>query len=221
MADRNLISCEDVQESMNYLNDGNIDSESLRQVQEHIRECAVCEAAWKQLQKLLIELNDVEFEPMRDEFSEDAFIQVRAYSAKQVRLSFKPLLALAASVLLVGALFVINKPTQVSQPAELVALAPAADKALHDLRIAFNSPGTMDNVGIEIILPNSVSLVGSEQRELHWQTKLFKGKNELRLPLENSLTGNDIMRDEFVLARLTHGKQVKEFRVRLVRSEAV
>lgn len=174
----------------------------------------------QELEQVLVDrLKNLEVEPMREAFLDEAFIKVRAFEATRTATWVKPLMGLAASVLLVGIVFMINKPASIDEAYDLVAATPFDAEKQHKLRIAFNSPGSLENVGIEIILPEGVGLVGVDKRDLSWRTNLHAGKNELSLPLTNLLKGKDYPQNEFVLARLTHGNKVKEFRVRLVRSE--
>ena len=220
MKDHDFDNCQYIQEQLHFLNDAAVAPAHRQAIDAHLAGCAACRSEWQDLQRLLLRLKRVQVEPMRAGFADAAFARVREYEEQRAAPWLKPMLGVAASVLLVGAVLILNKPVDMKpQPYEVVTTMPSSIEQVHDLRIAFNSPGLLENVGIEIILPESVSLEGSELQKISWQTNLYKGKNELKLPLKSSLNSELAAREEFVLARLTHGDKVKEFRVRLLRSE--
>lgn len=227
MSEHEFNKCAEVQEQLHFLDDPVQTSEQRQELEAHLERCVVCRAELEALRLLLGKLKGLETEPMRAAFATEAFTRVRAVEAKTRTAWKKSVVGLAASVLVVGVAFLLVKPeAPATGPYEVIAAAPVGEDVVQDLRIAFNSPGVLENVGIEIVLPESINIEGSELHKLSWQTSLYKGKNELRLPLKNTaLKGaakNEIAgEDEFVLARLTHGDKVKEFRVRLVRPEQV
>lgn len=227
MSEQEINKCAEVQEQLHFLDDLAYTDEQRQRLEAHLAQCAACRAELETLQLLLGKLKVLEAEPMRAAFTDEAFARVRSFEAETKGAWYKPVMGLAASVVLVGVAFLLVKPEAPDTvPYDVIAAAPSEEDVVQDLRIAFNSPGVLENVGIEIVLPESIGIEGSELHTLSWQTSLYKGKNELRLPLKNTArkgaAKNEIAgEDEFVLARLTHGDKVKEFRVRLVRPEQV
>ena len=220
MNEQNSKVCEQLRQDMHFLTS----SEDMARLQVHVIQCASCRAEWQSLQTLLRHLREVEVEPMRETFVDSAFDRVREYQTRQASTPIKALIGMAASVLLVGALFLYNQP-DISSPNEatydLLATMPGQVDSTLELRIAFNSPGKLENVGIELMLPQGIGLAGEQQRAMSWRTDLYEGKNELTLPLKRIAVHVAPATGEFVTARLTHGSKVKEFKVRLLSSEQV
>lgn len=222
MSEQETNKCVEIREHLHFLDEAELNSEQTAVVQAHLESCAACRAELESLRALLATLKAVPVPAMRPAFTEEAFARVRTAEVATAASWYKPVVGIAASVLVAGVAFLLVKPEQsATVPYDLVVSAPKQEDVVQDLRIAFNSPGVLENVGIEIVLPESVSLEGSDQQRLSWQTSLYKGKNELRLPLLKSKNNEIAEEDAYVLARLTHGDKVKEFRVRLQRAEQV
>jgi hypothetical protein len=245
MNQQDTSKCENFREIMHFVDFGD-KSEQAVELDAHLAACSSCYKEWEALQAVLKGLSSVTIPAMRPEFADQAFTlvrQSRSQNARKKVKTFRPALGLAASVLLAAVFVYLNNPTtpagleqelvdatapvffeepfssktESSEPgSQIESLTPS-----YNLRLAFNSPGSAEGVGIKLVLPEGIGLAGREDNELNWKINLVKGKNELQLPLVKLANGSLSKIDQIVTAQLSHGDQVKAFRVRLVQDGQV
>lgn len=91
-------------------------------------------------------------------------------------------LALAASVVL--AVLMLRPDVPQGPPAAVVPQIALSLYESRDVSIAMESPVSLEDVEIRVLLSGSVDLAGFEgQRELSWRTNLDSGMNTLTLPV--------------------------------------
>jgi hypothetical protein len=127
--------------------------------------------------------------------------------------------AVAATLAIGVTLWVVRGPIRqtAATPAPLgtsipvAHVRPAATAGVQPVRLVFRSATALQNVTIEIDLPDGVELEGFPgQRRLTWQSDLTAGSNLLELPVRLSGRGG------VLTATLNHGTERRRFTVQLV-----
>jgi len=127
--------------------------------------------------------------------------------------------AVAATLAIGVTLWIVREP--IRQPAATQAsigtsipiahVQPAATAGVQPVRLVFRSATALQNVTIEIDLPDGVELEGFPgQRRLTWQSDLTAGSNLLELPVRLSGRGG------VLTATVNHGTERRRFTVQLV-----
>lgn len=205
-----MSECEDMQELIAARNDGELDVETTRLFEEHLRNCAACrrELDWEErLQRLLRRLPEPQ---VPAGFEERAF--ARLYSSERPRrIRTAAVWALAASLLIgVG---VWMGTTLVPRESEPFAggLTLAAD-TVTTIHLAFNAKHQVDEVLFVLSVPDGFEIQGHPgQRHIEWRGQLKAGRNLMKLPIKAGSDGDGIL----IATLQSNGKQKKVFKVHL------
>lgn len=214
------MNCADFQLLLEDHLDGSVDAEIEADLLDHARSCTRCHARREFAARLQAALRSVPVPPPSAGFADrvlatareawpedDANGRIGRRFARQAGAG-----ALAASLAIALGIWAIPRdaPGPAAQP-PVAVLQPAPAGAVQPVRLVFRSASALDDVTIELGLPEGVELAGYPgQRLLVWQSDLQAGANLLELPVVVHGSGG------VVTATLNHGSERRQFSVRVV-----
>lgn len=204
------MNCKQCQNSFDELLDGELPKLIEAKLLEHIALCNGCREAYRQEQCLRKELAALPAPAMRTAFPAEALLKVKQQHHKTHRRGFFTGFgsAVAAGIALWFAITLFSPPVTQSDAMPSISLSVGK---VQQVNLVFNSPGHMERATFTLLLPASTELDGYPgRRELTWTASLHKGKNRLSLPLRVTTE-----QPGEVVARISHGKGVKVFRLKL------
>jgi hypothetical protein len=119
--------------------------------------------------------------------------------------------AVMASFAVAIGLWSTRQPVSTPDTMPVAHVQPSAIAGVQPVRLVFRSASALDDVTIELVLPEGVELDGYPgQRRLVWQSDLRAGSNLLELPVLVHGRGG------VLTATLNHGAERRQFSARVV-----
>lgn len=200
------MNCQACRRLFDRYQDGSIDTEDRRALDEHLAYCAPCREQLSWERRVWGELRELPVPPMRKGFAARAI--AAAVSQPPVR---KPMrrrmvgLAVAASLLAGIAIGVVVQRQAQDTASPMVQLAEGQDT----IKLVFNSSRPVQGVRFTVMLPAGVEVAGHPgAREIVWHGQLKQGRNLLNLPLVAEHKGQGILR-----AEVQYGQYAREIKV--------
>jgi hypothetical protein len=183
-------------------------------IKQHLCECAVCEAEWKQVEALQNLLKESPVPAPRAGFEERMFAKLPNAQSGQQTVSHKKAFvagfgsALAASIALFVVIGLLNQP--VTKPAAV----PNITLSLYEtkkVQMVFDVPEAVADATFSMQLPAHIEIAGSKGLNyIEWKTALKKGKNMLSLPVVAQMSQSGEL-----VAKIKYGTKEKVFRLQL------
>lgn len=202
------MNCKEIEARLDDYLDGSLIPTEQAVVERHLAGCEGCRSALDARRDLLVRLREHPVPNMRPGFQARAFRQARQARTGRVGFAAGFGSAIAAGLLLWFGLAVWWQPdlSQVSQM-QVMVLNLEAPK---DVRLVFTAKEDLQRVDFVLELPEGVELAGfPQQREIHWQDRLDKGRNALNLSLLAATLGTH----GDVVATISHAGQRRVFRI--------
>jgi len=189
----------------------------------HVATCADCAAVYGREQWLRRSLQALPVPAPAPGFAERVFARAKATrSERRPRrrlLSIpRPGLAVGAAIasiaVAVGLWFASQPGSRTSESMPVAHVQPASIAGAQPVRLVFRSASALNDVTIELVLPEGVELEGYPgQRRLVWQSDLRAGSNLLELPVLVRGPGG------VLTATLNHGAERRQFSARVVSAD--
>lgn len=215
------MQCETVQNQLDDLLDGVIETQQAAALHAHIQGCEGCRKAWQLTRELSQHLAELPAIQPRAGYEGRvlAFLNTAQTTARprqrSLGLWFGAGFATAfAAILAVALLFNVPlNPHSDSLPVMTVEMAPMQ---VRKVDLVFNSPRAIANTALRIELPKGTEIAGyPDQHSLEWTTSLKAGRNRLTLPLIIKTNKGGTL-----LARITHQNQSREFKIQVISTPA-
>lgn len=200
------MNCTETKTRLHQYLDGDLSAQTQQQFEHHINCCDACTHELNATRELRRALTNLPVESPRAGFEQRVLAEVQSHYAEQKHHGFVTgfASAVAAGLMLWVASLVFFQNG--SPDTSMVTLVVYQE---HSVRLMFDAAGDMDQVTLNLELPEHVELAGYPGKsQLNWQTHLQKGQNILTLPLRAVSQGKGEL-----IAQLKYGDRSKTFRI--------
>lgn len=210
-----MMNCDQVTEILDDYLDGMASSDERRAVEQHVQDCAACQAlvgGHRELLTRLARFGETSCPEPANGFYDRALARAAQAGAKRQRnrwvmTGFGGAVAASLMIWVVSSvLFLSPEPDQPAIPTVTMAL-----ESPQTFNLVFSSATALTDASMTVSLPDGIEVQGfSGQREITWMTSLREGRNILPLTLiATSPVGGEL------LATLQHGNDDKMFRLQV------
>lgn len=196
-----------------------LDAETEAALLAHLTTCADCAAPYERERRLRRSLQALPVPAPAPGFAERVLARAAATRSERPaplqRWGAPPVWlaggALVASFAVAIGLWSMRQPVSTPDTMPVAHVQPSSIAGVQPVRLVFRSASALDDVTIELVLPEGVELDGYPgQRRLVWQSDLRAGSNLLELPVLVHGPGG------VLTATLNHGAERRQFSARIV-----
>lgn len=203
------MNCKDIYIHIDDFLSGELDRQETTLFEQHLATCKTCQDQIGQRQVMLDMLGNLPYEEPDEDFSQRAFDKVKRlhqpHSKRHFAAGFATALAASLVIWFVSTVFI--PVANMHQPQEVTLTLNTTT----DVRLMFDANEDLENVRLSLNLPANMQLKGFPgQHQISWETRLKKGPNVLRLPIDVTNAG-----DGELIARLHYGDKMKTFKLLL------
>ena len=204
-----MMNCKDINTHIDDFLAGELDPQETALFQQHMATCDDCQRNVAARQNMLEMLGSLPYEAADENFEQRVLDKVKQRHAPHSKRHFAAGFATAlAASLVIWFMSTVFIPMGTMNPEHEVTLAA---NSTTDVRLRFDAPDNIDNVQLSLNLPANMQLKGFPgQHSISWETRLKKGANVLRLPIDVTNTG-----DGELVARIQYGDKMKTYKLLL------
>lgn len=205
------MKCTDVQKYLDdYLDDMMLLGQEHKDVEIHIEHCPFCQQTVETHRTIRQALRSLPIEDASPEFEAKVFAAVRNHHGVRNRHFGNRFIAGFATAMVASLALWFASTVYTPQFDE--AVPQVVDLAMNQVRtikLVFEAPTNLAEVTLSVALPENIDLEGyAGQKQLVWQTSLYKGQNILALPIIAIGNGQGEL-----VAQLSYGDKTKQFHV--------
>lgn len=206
------MNCEQCRNAIEDLLDSTLTAEEMLAVEAHLQHCAACRDELATAQRIRHELSRLHAPALRPDFLAETVGKARAPEPRQRKRGYGFAAgfgsAIAAGIAVWFAVMLYSPQGEEASMLQAVSMSVGRVQQVH---LVFNSPEQFSQATFTLLLPENAEVEGYPgKRELTWTASLQKGRNRLTLPLRLAAVGQGEL-----IARITHGKEQKEFHLKL------
>jgi len=206
------MNCEQCQSAIDGLLDNTLTSEERLAVEQHLQQCAACRSELEMVQRIRHALAQLPVPTLRQDFLAETVGKARSPEPQQRNRGYGFAAGFGSAIAAgVAVWFAAMLYSPQGEEAPLLQTVSMSIGRVQQVNLVFNSPEQFSQATFTLLLPENAEVDGYPgKRELTWTASLQKGRNRLTLPLRLASLGQGEL-----IARITHGKEQKEFRLKL------